>query len=45
MERRVTTIPATRCMQQAITQREIKKVAAYAKVSTDNEEQLTSYNA
>ena len=45
MERRVTTIPATRCMQQAITQREIKKVAAYARVSTDNEEQLTSYNA
>ena len=45
MERRVTTIPATRCMQQAITQRVIKKVAAYARVSTDNEEQLTSYNA
>ncbi|ORU01507.1 Phage integrase (Site-specific recombinase) [Anaerovibrio sp. JC8] len=45
MERRVTTIPATRFISQEPDRQEAKKVAAYARVSTDNEEQLTSYNA
>ncbi len=45
--RRVTTIPAVRnrFTAQPISQTQKRKVAAYARVSTDHEEQLTSYEA
>ena len=45
MERRVTTIPATKIIEREEDLCDVRKVAAYARVSTDNEEQLTSYNA
>ena len=45
--RRVTTIPAVRnrFTAQPISQTQKRRVAAYARVSTDHEEQLTSYEA
>ncbi len=45
--RRVTTIPAVRnrFTTQPISQTQKRRVAAYARVSTDHEEQLTSYEA
>lgn len=45
--RRVTTIPAVRdrFTAQPIHQTQKRRVAAYARVSTDHEEQLTSYEA
>ena len=45
--RRVTTIPAVRdrFTAQPIHQTQKRRVAAYARVSTDYEEQLTSYEA
>lgn len=44
---RVTTIPATisRFTATPINEKKKRRVAAYARVSTDSEEQLTSYNA
>ena len=43
----VTTIPATinRFTTQAIGQTRIRRVAGYARVSTDSDEQATSYEA
>lgn len=43
----ITTIPATlnRYTAAPIAERRQRRVAAYARVSTDNEEQLTSYEA
>jgi DNA invertase Pin-like site-specific DNA recombinase len=45
--RKVTTIPATinKFNSSSITNVKKRRVAAYARVSTDNEEQLTSYEA
>ncbi len=45
--RRVTTIPATRQRFTAapVGAASVRRVAAYARVSTDHEEQLTSYEA
>lgn len=45
--RRVTTIPAVRdrFTAQPIHQTQKRRVAAYARVSTDHEEQITSYEA
>ena len=47
MPRTITKIPATisRYTSAPIDQPIKRKVAAYARVSTDNEEQLTSYAA
>lgn len=47
MAKRVTTIPATnrRSMASPLTVAARRRVAAYARVSTDQEEQLTSYEA
>ncbi len=47
MQRRVTTIPATinRLNQNPTDETVKRKVAAYARVSTDSEEQQTSYDA
>ena len=47
VSRRVTTIPATlsRFTALPITEQRKRRVAAYARVSTDHEEQLTSYEA
>ena len=47
MSKRVSTIPATinRTTRQVINSTAKRRVAAYARVSTDNEEQLTSYEA
>lgn len=47
MARRVTTIPATGRLFTAspLAVAEKRRVAAYARVSTDQEEQLTSYEA
>ncbi|MFQ7244202.1 MAG: recombinase family protein [[Eubacterium] siraeum] len=44
---RVTTIPATisRFTATPINEKKKRRTAAYARVSTDSEEQLTSYNA
>lgn len=44
MERVVTALPVIK-RQERVKQRKNRKVAAYARVSTDAEEQLTSYNA
>lgn len=44
MERVVTALPAIK-RQGTVRQKKKRKVAAYARVSTDAEEQLTSYNA
>ena len=45
--RRVTTIPAVRdrFTAQPIHQTQKRRVAAYARVSTDSDEQFTSYEA
>ena len=47
MQKNITVIPATRNvvtgMPKASTKK--RKVAAYARVSTDSDEQLTSYDA
>ena len=46
--RKVQVIPAAprvQLMQSSITQTRILRVSAYARVSTDQEEQLTSYEA
>ena len=47
MAKSVTTIPATlsRFTAAPLTSTKKRRVAAYARVSTDNEEQLTSYQA
>ena len=47
MAKSVTTIPATlsRFTAAPLTSTKKRRVAAYARVSTDNEEQLTSYEA
>ncbi len=47
MERSITKIPATVNIFTAdpITDRKKRRVAGYARVSTDHEEQLTSYEA
>ena len=47
MAKTVTTIPATlsRFTSAPINSKKKRRVAAYARVSTDNEEQLTSYEA
>ena len=47
MAKSVTTIPATlsRFTAAPLTSTKKRRVAAYARVSTDNEEQLTSYKA
>ena len=47
MAKSVTTIPATlsRFTAAPINSTKKRRVAAYARVSTDNEEQLTSYGA
>lgn len=47
MGKKVTTIPATISKYTAVPigSKEKRKVAAYARVSTDHEEQLTSYEA
>jgi len=47
MAKRVTTIPATisRYTAAPINSKKKRRVAAYARVSTDHEEQLTSYEA
>nr|WP_223804475.1 recombinase family protein [Lactococcus sp. S-13] len=47
MSKKVTTIPATisKFNQTAITQMKKRRVAAYARVSTEQEEQQTSYEA
>lgn len=44
---RVTTIPATRNLftSAPINQRTKRRVAGYARVSTDSDEQFTSYTA
>lgn len=44
---KVTTIPATitRFTAAPINEKKKRRVAAYARVSTDSEEQLTSYTA
>lgn len=44
---RVTTIPATRNLftSEPINQRTKRRVAGYARVSTDSDEQFTSYTA
>ena len=44
---RVTTIPATRNLftSEPINQRTRRRVAGYARVSTDSDEQFTSYTA
>ena len=44
---RVTTIPATisRFTATPINEKKKRRTAAYARVSTDSEEQLTSYTA
>ena len=44
---KVTTIPATKTRFTAapINEKKKRRVAAYARVSTDSEEQLTSYTA
>lgn len=44
---RVTTIPATisRFTAAPINEKKKRRTAAYARVSTDSEEQLTSYTA
>ena len=46
-KRAVTVIPATKNMFTALPTTSIKKrrVAAYARVSTDSDEQFTSYEA
>lgn len=46
-DKKVTTIPAirNRFTTQPICQQQKRRVAAYARVSTDHEEQLTSYEA
>lgn len=46
-QRKVTAIPATinRFTSAPISEKKKRRVAAYARVSTDNEEQLTSYEA
>lgn len=46
-QKKVTTIPATlsRFTAVPITEQRKRRVAAYARVSTDHEEQLTSYEA
>lgn len=47
VQKKVTTIPATlsRFTAVPITEQRKRRVAAYARVSTDHEEQLTSYEA
>ena len=47
MAKRVTTIPATisRYTASPINEKKKRRTAAYARVSTDSEEQLTSYSA
>ena len=47
MARQITVIPATRDKFTALPTASIQKrrVAAYARVSTDSEEQFTSYEA
>ena len=47
MAKSVTTIPATlsRFTAAPVNSTKKRRVAAYARVSTDNEEQLTSYEA
>ncbi len=47
MERTITAIPATININTAtpVSSKEKRKVAAYARVSTDHEEQLSSYEA
>lgn len=47
MGRKVTVIPPTISLQthQPTTQKVKRKVAGYARVSTDFEEQLTSYSS
>ena len=47
MAKNVTTIPATvsRFTSAPIQQKTKRRVAAYARVSTDRDEQLTSYEA
>lgn len=47
MERKVTTIPATKTKysSKSIVQTSKRKVAGYARVSTDSDEQFTSYEA
>lgn len=47
MAKKITTIPATKNLfnSQPIIEYKKKKVAGYARVSTDNEEQLSSYEA
>lgn len=44
---KVTTIPATisRFTATPINEKKKRRTAAYARVSTDSEEQLTSYSA
>ncbi len=44
-EPQVTVIPAKPKDEIAVGQRKIKRVAAYCRVSTDDDEQLTSYEA
>ena len=47
MEKNITKIPATRSMftDSDLRQQNIRRVAAYARVSTDHEEQTSSYEA
>ncbi len=47
MARTVTAIPATkrRYTGHALDQPSVRKVAGYARVSTDHEDQVTSYQA
>ncbi len=47
MGKRVTTIPATisKFTASLLTAQKKRKVAAYARVSTDHEEQQSSYEA
>ena len=47
MQKQITKIPATinRTTRQVINSNAKRRVAAYARVSTDDEDQLTSYEA
>mgnify|MGYP002721988263 FL=1 len=47
MAPKITTIPATRRLHTgaSLTAQIIRKVAGYARVSTDHEDQATSYQA
>ena len=47
MARKVTQIPATRALHTgtSLTETKARRVAGYARVSTDHDDQVTSYHA